>query len=143
MEAGISGRKDEGAFSVVLSKGGYEDKDNGETISYCGTRGVEGKITHNTKLMRTSYRLQTPIRVIRSSKSLNKVYAPTEGFRYDGLYIIKGEQVLDQETAHFRFDLERLPNQDEIRCRGTVGERPTRKEREVLKIDRERRGLSN
>lgn len=36
--AGIHGRKNHGAFSVVVA-GAYHDIDDGETVGYCGVQG--------------------------------------------------------------------------------------------------------
>lgn len=54
-------------------------------------------------------------------------YAPVEGIRYDGLYEITAEEVLDEKTGMYRFTLIRLPGQYPIRYQG-VEARPTQQE---------------
>ena len=66
--------------------------------------------------MRKAYETQQPLRVLRSaSLPATNQYRPTRGIRYDGLYRITGEEILDQETAMYRFTLSRLRGQDPIR----------------------------
>ncbi|KAI9513217.1 PUA-like domain-containing protein [Russula earlei] len=105
--AGISG-SNEGAYSVALS-GGYEDDvDLGECFTFTGSGGRALKGTKsNPKNLRTapqssdqsfenpfnkalkiSSETGKPVRVIRGYK-LNSPYAPVEGYRYDGLYIVE------------------------------------------------------
>ncbi|KAH9994137.1 PUA-like domain-containing protein [Russula compacta] len=105
--AGISG-SNEGAYSVALS-GGYEDDvDLGDCFTYTGSGGRALKGTKaNPKNLRTapqssdqsfenafnkglkiSSETGKPVRVIRGFK-LDSPYAPLEGYRYDGLYIVE------------------------------------------------------
>lgn len=101
--AGIHG-SDEGCYSLALS-GGYEDDlDYGVCFTYTGEGGRDLKGTKaNPKNLRTapqskdqylsrgnlalsrSVESGKPVRVIRGYK-LNSLYAPEEGYRYDGLY---------------------------------------------------------
>jgi len=129
-EAGIHGTPDLGACSIILSSGGYDDQDNGEVIEYCGTKGKEeeNNVTPSTTLMLRAKDVQTPVRVLRSSKmEKSNKYRPQEGIRYDGLYLIVGQQLLDANRNHFRFHLERIAGQDPIRFEGDE-RRPTDRE---------------
>ncbi|KAJ3475177.1 hypothetical protein NLI96_g12010 [Meripilus lineatus] len=97
-----------GAYSVALS-GGYEDDvDLGEGFTFTGSGGRDLKGTvKNPKNLRTapqssdqtfeapgnkalkrSVETREPVRVIRGFKGTS-VYAPAEGYRYDGLYTIE------------------------------------------------------
>ena len=93
LQAGISGSKDEGADSIVIS-GGYEDDfDSGDEIIYTGEGGQDDKGRHiaNQELTRGNLALAKseidalPVRVIRGADKKNP-YAPETGYRYDGLY---------------------------------------------------------
>lgn len=69
--------------------------------------------------MLKAYETQQPIRVLRSaSLSATNLYRPTRGIRYDGLYRIISHEVLDEQTAMYRFTLSRLGAQDPIRYSG-------------------------
>ncbi|KAF8626539.1 hypothetical protein AX15_004842 [Amanita polypyramis BW_CC] len=105
--AGISGGT-KGAYSVALS-GGYEDDvDLGYAFTYTGSGGRDLKGTKaSPKNLRTgpqssdqsfehgfnkallkSVETKNPVRVIRGYKLKSK-YAPSEGYRYDGLYTVE------------------------------------------------------
>ena len=93
LQAGISGSKDEGADSIVIS-GGYEDDfDSGDEIIYTGEGGQDDKGRHiaNQELTRGNLALakseidSLPVRVIRGADKKNP-FAPEAGYRYDGLY---------------------------------------------------------
>lgn len=93
LQAGISGSKDEGADSIVIS-GGYEDDfDSGDEIVYTGEGGQDDKGRHiaNQELVRGNLALakseidSLPVRVIRGADKKNP-FAPESGYRYDGLY---------------------------------------------------------
>ncbi|WVW80869.1 hypothetical protein I302_102859 [Kwoniella bestiolae CBS 10118] len=106
--AGISGNAQEGAWSVALSGGYPDDVDLGYAFTYTGSGGRDLKGTkQNPKNLRTaeqsydqsfnntfnaalkkSSETRKPVRVIRGYK-LPSVYAPAEGYRYDGLYIVE------------------------------------------------------
>lgn len=64
--------------------------------------------------------------MLRSADSKN-VFAPKEGIRYDGLYIITSRKVLDYQTAVYRYTMDRVSDQHAIRNSG-VGARPTKQE---------------
>ncbi|XP_053593954.1 E3 ubiquitin-protein ligase UHRF1 isoform X2 [Microplitis demolitor] len=116
--AGIHGRENECAYSLVLS-GGYEDDvDNGDEFLYTGSGGrdlsgnkrtaaqsSDQKLTKMNKALALNCNAQfndvegatakdwqkgIPVRVIRAAKMRKhpqaRMYAPEEGFRYDGIY---------------------------------------------------------
>lgn len=97
-----------GAYSVAIS-GGYEDDiDDGYAFTYTGAGGRDLKGTkaapknlrtaphsfdqtfeHNhNKALKRSVETGKPVRVIRGYKLQSK-YGPSEGYRYDGLYVVK------------------------------------------------------
>ncbi|KZT02748.1 uncharacterized protein LAESUDRAFT_738628 [Laetiporus sulphureus 93-53] len=105
--AGISGGS-EGAYSIALS-GGYEDDvDLGEGFTFTGAGGRDLRGTTTApknlrtapqscdqsfenrlnKALQISCQTKKPVRVIRGYK-LNSPYAPSEGYRYDGLYTVE------------------------------------------------------
>lgn len=124
-QGGIYGDKDQGACSIVLSSGGYHDKDYGDIIEYSGTEGSNYNIKAVTQSMLTSHKLGNHIRVLRSSQlpKSNK-YRPDIGLRYDGLYLIKSYKEIDLEKQDYLFHLERVPGQQPIRSEGPI-KRPT------------------
>lgn len=124
-QGGIYGDKEQGAYSIVLSSGGYHDKDFGDTIEYSGTEGGDFKIKAATQSMLTSAKLGNLIRVLRSSQlpKSNK-YCPDVGLRYDGLYQIRSYQEINVEKQDYLFHLERVPGQQPIRFEGPT-KRPT------------------
>lgn len=104
---------------MVVSGGGYANIDNGNTLQYCGTKGEPNEPSAGTKMMRKACENQQPLRVLRSaSLPPTNQYRPTRGIRYDGLYRITSEEILDQQTAMYRFTLSRLGGQDPIRYQG-------------------------
>lgn len=128
IEAGIHGKPEKGAFSVVLSGGGYADEDDGTTIRYCGTSGSAAKPSPGTNYLKQACSLANPVRVLRSSAlPARNPYRPSRGLRYDGLYDVVSFEILDEGTAMHRFLLERRDGQDPIRYSG-VEARPTNEE---------------
>ena len=128
MEAGIHGKPAEGAYSIVISGGGYANIDRGDTIEYCGTSGSKDNPSANTKHLIKSCELRRQVRVLRSSQlPAGNPWRPAQGLRYDGLYTVNGWELLDVDTAMYRFKLTRVANQPEIRCQGP-GVRPTKVE---------------
>ncbi|KAL9027375.1 MAG: hypothetical protein Q9196_004091 [Gyalolechia fulgens] len=127
-EGGIYGQAKKGAYSIIMSGGGYSDIDEGDRIQYCGTSG-EDKPTALTERMLESFKLQNPIRVLRSAALSGKhsKYRPSMGLRYDGIYQITGYELLDQGTSMYRFSLMRCAGQDPIRYQGEEI-RPTEEE---------------
>lgn len=138
-EGGISGSAGMGATSIVLSAGSgrnatYNDLDQGDIITYSGTKGKDGMPSSKTNLLLESTKKQTPIRVLRSSK-LNSEFHPRLGLRYDGLYVIEDSWLRDHDHAMYSFKLRRCPGQYEIRSAASgEAERPT--SRELAEWDR-------
>uniref|UniRef100_A0A1B6LJB4 RING-type E3 ubiquitin transferase n=1 Tax=Graphocephala atropunctata TaxID=36148 RepID=A0A1B6LJB4_9HEMI len=112
--AGIHGRENLGAFSIVLS-GGYEDDvDKGDEVVYTGSggrdlsgnkrtnaQGFDQKLSRLNKAIALNcnvplnqkgaeaknWRGGKPVRVIRNYKlAKHSKFAPAEGNRYDGIY---------------------------------------------------------
>lgn len=114
--AGIHGRENEGAYSIVLSGGYEDDEDNGDSFTYTGSGGRDlsgNKRTAEqscdqllTRMNRAlamncntpvnkdgaeakDWRGGKPVRVIRNAKGRkHSKYAPEDGNRYDGIYKI-------------------------------------------------------
>ncbi|KAL9121877.1 MAG: hypothetical protein Q9187_001558 [Circinaria calcarea] len=145
VEAGIHGQSgvDRGAYSIVLSSGGYADVDDGETIQYCGTSDTDGQATAGTKFMKVTTQLRNPVRVLRSAAlPADNPYRPSKGIRFDGLYDVVGYKVLDEETAMHQFHLTRRPGQDPIRYQGEE-KRPTQEQLEEYAKIRKLLGLNS
>lgn len=128
--AGIHGCE-EGCYSLALS-GGYEDDlDLGECFTYTGEGGRDLKGTKsNPKNLRTapqskdqtltrgnlalsrSAETGKPVRVIRGYK-LDSVYAPEDGYRYDGLYTVERYWFTTGLSGYgvYKFALKRCPDQ--------------------------------
>ncbi|KAJ3494621.1 hypothetical protein NMY22_g20046 [Coprinellus aureogranulatus] len=130
---GISGGKD-GAYSVALSGGYDDDVDLGYAFTYTGSGGRDLKGTKNkpknlrtapqssdqtfennfNKMLLRSSQTRKPVRVIRGYKLRSK-YAPSEGYRYDGLYIVEKawiERGLNRGGFKVcKYAFKRLPNQ--------------------------------
>lgn len=123
-QAGISGDRRTGAYSVVISgSGGYDslDVDEGERVIYSGS-GSKGNMdpdrvaprTSDTDTLAASIVSRNPVRVIRgpagstsSSKTQSSAalrpaashrYSPPEGYRYDGLYDVR--QLLQRRNTN-------------------------------------------
>lgn len=124
-QGGIYGDKEQGAYSIILSSGGYHDKDDGDAIEYSGTDGSNFNMTAATQCMITSATLGNHIRVLRSAQlpKSNK-HRPEVGLRYDGLYQIKTYKEINLEKQTYLFHLERVPGQEPIRSQGVTA-RPT------------------
>ncbi|MBQ0881813.1 YDG/SRA domain-containing protein [Streptomyces sp. RT42] len=94
LQAGICGTKKTGAESIVVSGGYKDDEDYGDVIVYTGHGGQDGagnqvsdqslEDSGNAALV-TSYLEGLPVRVLRGYQG-DTPYAPTTGYRYDGLY---------------------------------------------------------
>jgi hypothetical protein len=116
----------------------YADIDKGNTIWYVGTAverlNIENdqqreetnvkdtpasrnrrnrRPTHATRALMKSRETGTPVRVFRSYR-LAKIVAhrPTEGFRYDGLYRVVGQECLKKDRQIWRFKMRRLRSDD-------------------------------
>ncbi|KAF2791737.1 hypothetical protein K505DRAFT_280149 [Melanomma pulvis-pyrius CBS 109.77] len=151
-QGGIYGKKDNGAYSIVLAGGnGYDDEDNGDDIWYSGTISKDPArtmvrnlnkdpqigtdnacVTDNTQRLIESYGSKLPVRVIRSHNlSKKNIYRPVVGFRYDGLYEVVGYQHVNKEKGEIRFNLKRCPGQHPIRFQDNTARRPTKFEIEA------------
>ncbi|KAL1612875.1 hypothetical protein SLS60_001105 [Paraconiothyrium brasiliense] len=135
-QGGIWGQKGKGAYSIVLSSGGYKDKDDGDEIWYSGT---DNKNPNNKDPTENTQRLiesceefpDQPVRVLRSAQlSVTNPYRPKCGLRYDGLYKVVGYELLDKTKQEHLFKLVRCENQNPIRCEENAARRPTRYEEE-------------
>jgi hypothetical protein len=123
----------------------YDDIDQGDVIYYVGTAlsdlGGSGRPTNikdpgcasyrrdritksstgkgptgATSAMFTSLHTRISVRVFRSFKLAEIVpLRPVTGYRYDGLYIVTGAQLLNRERQIYRFKMERMPGQAPIR----------------------------
>ncbi|XP_071804832.1 uncharacterized protein [Asterias amurensis] len=129
--AGIHGNEEEGCYSLALS-GGYEDDlDLGECFTYTGEGGRDLKGTRaNPKNLRTApqsrdqrltrgnlaltrnVEFKRPVRVIRGYK-LDSPYAPEDGYRYDGLYMVEKYWFTTGLSSHgvYKFALRRCTDQ--------------------------------
>ncbi|GAB7366587.1 hypothetical protein MBLNU230_g8573t1 [Neophaeotheca triangularis] len=146
MIAGICGAENEGAWSVIMSGGkdsegcAYPDKDEGDTVLYCGTDSKTGEPTEHTRRLLESVN-NHPVRLIRSH-NLHGRYAPEMGFRYDGLYDVVDSRRLDSQASmrqRHQFKLVRRAGQGEIRAEGNA-KRPTKQEIRAQKDDKKKRG---
>jgi putative restriction endonuclease len=96
LQAGISGSRDDGADSIVISGGYEDDSDSGDVIIYTGEGGQNenGRQIANQELTRGNLALAKseidglPVRVIRGADKKNP-FAPEAGYRYDGLYQVE------------------------------------------------------
>lgn len=131
-QAGVSGKRGEGAYSCIMAgDSGYPDIDNGDEVRYCGTDSSDGNPTHSTQMLIDSMNNGRPVRFIRRA-NLHSDWAPTVGYRYDGLYDIKDFEVLkvtgNPQAARHRFQLVRCEGQDPIRGGKGPEARPTEQE---------------
>ena len=121
--------------------GYYADRDQGNEVWYIGTarpkKGVRRRVinldsedetddedgddddnaaTVHTRMLLTSEVTKKPVRLIRSDKLpfINK-YRPSQGYRFDGLYEVVDNELLDKGRKIYRFHLRRLPGQGPIR----------------------------
>jgi len=94
LRAGICGRADAGAESVVLSGGYTDDFDRGDVIVYTGMGGrdhatgkqvADQRLAGPNRALARNVHTGQPVRVIRGAGAVSR-WAPDEGYRYDGLY---------------------------------------------------------
>ncbi|KAI0761952.1 PUA-like domain-containing protein [Trametes elegans] len=136
--AGISGRKQWGCYSVVLSGGYEDDKDEGYRFTYTGCGGRDRKngekpregpqtcdqswANSRNMSLKVSAQTQKPVRVIRGYNSKSD-FAPVRGYRYDGLYLVE-RAWMDVGKSGFKvckYSMKRLPGQRPIpRRQGTL-----------------------
>jgi putative restriction endonuclease len=110
--------------SIVLSGGYVDDVDDDETIIYTGEGGrdintgrqnADQTLTRGNLALMRNYQEGNPIRVCRGYK-LYSPYAPTAGYRYDGLYRIES-CFLDTERDGYkvwRYRLLRIPRAEQL-----------------------------
>lgn len=124
LQAGISGSAVEGADSIVLSGGYEDDQDLGDEIIYTGHGGRDpetGQQVGDQLLTRGNLALAynrlygLPVRVIRGARQPS-IYAPTAGYRYDGLFSVDDYWHDRGVSGHaiWRFRLARVPEQTSV-----------------------------
>ena len=104
---------------LIRSTGEYEgmDQDLGDILYYSGsgssanTDPVQPNLTRGVKALRHSMNVKRPIRVIRSSAGKG-AFAPSRGYRYDGLYTVDREDLEHNKLggAYLRFKFSRASN---------------------------------
>lgn len=134
--SGIWGTSRDGAYSIVLS-GTYDslNADRGDILYYCGSHSLVNKDpttppkSNYTEALRHSSRTKSPVRVLRNSRS-NSPWSPSHGIRYDGLYVVTGEETKHNMLggAYTRFRMDRIMKQPAIDMN-----RPTKEEVELCK----------
>lgn len=122
-QGGISGDKDLGAHSIVISSH-YEgfDQDMGDTVYYSapGARDCTSKepdsLNPRIQSMRRSISTRKPVRVLRNA-SCSWKNGPAMGIRYDGLYRVTEckTQTNAKGGRFWCFTLTRLMGQDPIK----------------------------
>uniref|UniRef100_A0A0G4HKA9 SET domain-containing protein n=1 Tax=Chromera velia CCMP2878 TaxID=1169474 RepID=A0A0G4HKA9_9ALVE len=85
---GIANHPEVGAQAIVMN-GGYDDDDDlGDRFIYCGMgKSDQQSLTAGNKALMDSWQRGLPVRVLRGYKGHSQ-FAPSWGFRYDGLYVI-------------------------------------------------------
>src|SRR5918995_4194453 len=118
--AGISGSEREGADSIVLSGGYVDDEDLGDEVVYTGHGGRDaesGRQVAHQRLTRGNLALAhssiegLPVRVVRGA-SLDSIYVPRSGYRYDGLYLVDDYWQAEGRSGFrvWRYRLIKLPS---------------------------------
>ena len=101
LQAGICGRPDTGAESVVLAGGYVDDRDRGDRILYTGAGGRDPRtgrqIAHQSfggtraagwnRALAVSCDNAMPVRVVRGHQA--RPHGPPAGYRYDGLWRVE------------------------------------------------------
>lgn len=117
--AGIYGRAEEGAESVVLNCAFVDDEDRGPEVVYTGSGGrhprtgrqiADQTLTRGNLALAVSARRGLPVRVSRGAGE--RVWAPpTSGYRYDGLFHVADywQDVGIDGYRIWRFRLEAIP----------------------------------
>jgi predicted restriction endonuclease len=121
---GISGSRVGGSDSIVVSGGYVDDEDHGDVIIYTGHGGNDSATRRqiadqdiaasgNAGLI-ISQLEGLPVRVIRGANG-DSSYAPTTGFRYDGLYRVADHwsKIGQDGFRIIQYRLEKLPDGDE------------------------------
>lgn len=137
-QGGISGNKNTGAYSIVVSSQ-YDDLDHdrGDSLYYSGSDSHKPKrpspASTGTLALHMSIATGNPVRVLRSHTGKTR-FAPSEGLRYDGLYEVLEvrERVNNNGGKYEQFRLTRMAGQSEI-----ATHRPNATEvRELERIER-------
>ena len=142
-QGGVSGKLGEGAYCCIMTGDShYPDEDNGDEVLYCGVDSDNGTVTRQTQMLLDSMTNKKPIRFIRKY-SLKSNWAPELGFRYDGLYMVKSVEHMNEKPilARHRFHLVRCPGQDPIRGGSGPERRPTQEEVDTWRQDKHFRGF--
>jgi putative restriction endonuclease len=117
---GISGRRADGADSIVVSGGYVDDEDYGDVIIYTGHGGNDPATKRQIADQSTtasgnaglivSRERGLPVRVTRGSAG-EFAGAPANGFRYDGLYLVVDHWVERGRDGYLivRYRLEAIP----------------------------------
>jgi putative restriction endonuclease len=120
---GISGTRAQGTDSIVVSGGYEDDEDRGDEIIYTGAGGNDpatGRQIADQSLdqpgnagLITSKLQGLPVRVVRGARGDRK-YAPSSGYRYDGLYRVTEHWASTGKGGFrvIRFRLVRLSGQE-------------------------------
>lgn len=117
LQAGISGRYEDGADAIVVSGGYVDDRDEGDWILYTGQGGRDSRgrqirdqtLTRGNRALVLSEERGLPVRVIRGAGG-DERFSPASGYRYDGLYAVERhfvEASLDGPLV-FRYELRRI-----------------------------------
>ena len=111
---GIAGNQTSGAVAIVLSGGYADDRDFGDAVVYTGEGGYEGGRQVRDQVLKRGNRWliqscddQVPVRVVRGKAA--EWNPPTDGYRYDGLYMVKRWWPAKGESGFriYRYRLER------------------------------------
>ena len=125
---GIQGGGETGAYSVVLS-GGYEgDEDAGDSFTFTGSGGRDlsgnrrtapqsrdQELRGGNRALAVNLWRQQPMRVVRGYKlGRQSRFAPSAGYRYDGLYMVTGmwPEIGASGFVLWRYRMERLGSQE-------------------------------
>lgn len=149
--AGIWGRENEGACSIVLS-GGYEDDiDDLNYILYTGQGGQDrpgGKQVANQEFVKgnkalvLSHKYNLPVRVSRGHQIKN---GPSKGYRYDGLYYVNRFERIKGKSGFYicRFHLssEKGIEKLETELKSTLKTDYKRTERKSATVNRLKRNV--
>jgi len=141
--AGICGREQEGACSIVLSGGYKDDRDYLNYIKYTGHGGqdsVSGMQVSNQEFKRGNQALKLssinslPVRVTRGFQVKD---GPPSGYRYDGLYVVSQYERIKGSSGFYvcRFHLNRLKGQKELSTKSIQRNQTSKPRHKSLKIE--------
>ena len=133
LQAGICGRAETGAESVVLAGGYVDDRDEERRIVYTGAGGrdpetkrqiadqsfaLETRASRWNRALAVSCDSGLPVRVLRGHQSR---HGPASGYRYDGLWRVVRYWMGPGEDGHRVCLFEMVPFEDEVRLEEPVG----------------------